>query len=178
MESVALSDQQLNYLARQDPVLTSYFRGVFPSDQLPESANKRTSAYIVNTDPHDKPGRHWIAIWTDHDVCEMMDSYALPLEYYESKPLQRWTRKWKRVVSNGQALQSLSSKACGHYCLFYLLAKAKGYSMQDFLACFSDKDYVANDHKVGQMLTHFIKDKRTWREACHRSSSQTCTSCQ
>ena len=44
MEEVALSDQQLTYLAQQDPVLKSYFQGVFASDQLPNSPSKRTSA--------------------------------------------------------------------------------------------------------------------------------------
>ena len=131
MEEVALSDQQLTYLAQQDPVLKSYFQGVFASDQLPDSPSKRTSAYIVNTDPHDKPGRHWIAFWTDQGICEIMDSYALPLQYYQARPLERWTKKWKYIVSNGRPLQSLAIKSCGH-CLFYLKAKAKGYSMQDF----------------------------------------------
>lgn len=178
MEEVALSDQQLTYLAQQDPVLKSYFQGVFALDQLPKSASKHTSAYIVNKDPHDKPGRHWIAFWTDSGVCEIMDSYALPLQYYQAKPLEKWMRQWKHLVSNGRPLQSLASKARGHYCLFYLKAKAKGYSMQDFLAYFSEKDYVANDHKVGEMLTQLITNPETWREACHRPISQTCTSYQ
>ena len=32
------------------------------------------TAYIVNTDPHDEPKMHWIAVWTHGDVCEIMDS--------------------------------------------------------------------------------------------------------
>ena len=178
MEQVALSDQQLSYLAQQDPVLKSYFQGVFASDQLPKSPSKRSSAYIVNTDPHDKPGRHWIALWTDQGICEIMDSYAMPISYYQAKPLERWINQWKYNVTNGQALQALTSKACGHYCLFYLKFKAKGYSMQDFLSYFSPKDYVDNDHKVGEMLKQIITNQKTWREASHRSISQTCTSCQ
>lgn len=178
MEEVALSDQQLTYLTQQDPILKSYFQGVLASDQLPMSPSKRTSAYIVNTDPHDKPGRHWIAFWTDQGICEIMDSYGLPLQYYQARPLERWTKKWKYIVSNGRALQSLTSKACGHYCLFYLKAKSKGYSMQDFLTYFSKKDYVANDHQVGEMLQKLITNPKTWREASHRPMSQTCTSCQ
>lgn len=50
--------------------------------------------------------------------------------------------------------------------------------MQDFLAYFSEKDYVANDHKVGEMLTQLITNPETWRETCHRPISQTCTSYQ
>jgi len=178
MESVALSDQQLSYLARQDCLLRPKFQGVFASDQLPQSPPKRPAAYIVNTDPHDKPGQHWIAIWTEHGHCEMMDSYGLPLEYYQANPLEKWTRQWKYVVLNRQTLQNVTSKACGHYCLFYLKAKARGYRMQDFVQLFSRKDYVTNDHKVGDMLHHLITNQKEWRDICHRSFSQSCTSCQ
>ena len=50
--------------------------------------------------------------------------------------------------------------------------------MQDFLTYFSEKDYVANDHQVGEMLAKLITNPKTWREASHRPISQTCTSCQ
>lgn len=94
MESVASSDQQLDYLSRQDCALNRYFKGVFPSDELPKSPSKTTTAaYIVNTDPHDKPGKHWLALWVENGVCEIMDSYGMPLEYYRAKPLERWTRQ-------------------------------------------------------------------------------------
>ena len=29
------------------------------------------TAYIVNTDPRDQPGKHWIALWTHDNVCEL-----------------------------------------------------------------------------------------------------------
>ena len=45
----------------------------------------------MNTDPHDQPGQHWLALWTDQNVCEVLDSYALPLERYEqATPLREW----------------------------------------------------------------------------------------
>jgi len=53
---------------------------------------------------------------------------------------------------NGTTLQGLHSYACGHYCLAYLKLKARGGSLQDFLALFSDHDYVQNDQKVADMI--------------------------
>ena len=177
MESVALSDEQLNYLSRQDCVLNRYFKGVFASDELPKSPWKTsTAAYIVNTDPHDKPGKHWLGMWVDNGVCEIMDSYSMPLGYYESKPLEKWTKQWKYLVTNGQALQALRSNSCGHYCLFYLKAKARGADLQEFLSYFSKKDYVDNDHKVGQMLKRVITNEKQWKRVCNCSHKQRCIS--
>jgi len=45
----------------------------------------------VNTDPHDKPGMHWIALWADKDKCEILDSYGLPLDVYgTAEPIREW----------------------------------------------------------------------------------------
>jgi len=152
MEFVALDTQQLNAIADQDPSLKKVFEGTWPCDLLPRHP-KTKAAYIVNTDPAGQPGQHSIALWTENNVCEVMDSYGLPLEWYpQTQPLMDWiTKHWKHEVRNGTTLQGLHSYACGHYCLVYLKMKARGFSLQDVLALFSDRDYVKNDQKVADM---------------------------
>ena len=80
----------------------------------------------MNTDPRDQPDQHWLALWTYQNVCEVMDSYALPLERYEqATPLRDWiVRHWKYVVTSGKSLEAVNSKSCGDYKLLYLKAKA------------------------------------------------------
>ena len=99
MEHVALNDRQLSYLAFEDPVLKKYFVGTFPCDRLPKVPDKsRPRGYIVNTDPHDQPGQHWMALWTQNNVCEVMDSYALPLDTYrQAQRLRDWLTKWSSL---------------------------------------------------------------------------------
>ena len=110
----------LNYLARDDPVLKRYFYGTFAANKLPRHPIKRVSTgYIVNTDPAGEPGEHWLAIWTKGNVCEVMDSYGLPLSTYTDPDLQRWFKQWKHVVQNQDTLQALDSQTCGHYALIY-----------------------------------------------------------
>jgi len=176
MEHVALNNVQLDYLARDDPQLKLYFYGTVACDRLPKSPRKTTPQfYIVNTDPHDRPGQHWSAVWTDGNVCEVLDSYALPLETYEqATPLRAWIVKhWKYVVTNGKSLQALPSKSCGGYALLYLKAKARGRTLQEFLNDFSNHDYVSNDHQIGQRLEQLIVGQEArWYQVCCRKYHQ------
>ena len=88
-------------------------------------------------------------------MCEVMDSYGLPLDRY---PIKDWvTKHWKYVVTNGRSLQGLHSQACGHYVLLYLKLKAQGGTLQDFLNYFSPYDRVKNDHEVGKILKKLIQ---------------------
>ena len=110
-------------------------------------------------------------------MCEVLDSYALPLEMYEqATPLREWIVKhWKYVVTNGKSLQAVNSKSCGDYALLYLKAKARGRTLQDFLNDFSDYDYVSNDHKVGQRVKRLIvTHESVWHKVCQSPYHQRC----
>ena len=177
MEKVTLNNVQLDHLANHHPSLGPYFYGTVACDRLPNKPLKTEArGYIVNTDPHDMPGRHWIALWTCGNVCEVLDSYALPLEVYQTaEPLEEWLNtRWKNVVYNEQSLQSLYSKSCGDYALMYLIDRAEGRSMAQFKARFKKHDYVYNDHKVGQMLKKLIVREMTWNKLCEMECHQDC----
>lgn len=176
MELVALNNVQLDYLAREDQILKPYFHGTVACDRLPKKPSRVPCGYIVNTDPHDQPGRHWLGVWTDGNVCEVMDSFALPLENYETtQPLQEWIVKhWKYHVTNGKSLQALNSKSCGDYALLYLKEKAHGRTLSDFLKQFSRYDYVKNDHRVGQKIKRLIDCCDCWNKVCKSSYHQRC----
>ena len=70
------------------------------------------------------------------------------------------------MIYNGQSLQSIDSKSCGDYALFYLKDRARGQSMNEFLRRFSKHDYVDNDHKVGQTLKKLIEKELEWDKVC------------
>ena len=175
MDKVALNNLQLDYLAGTHPKLAQVFYGTVPCDRLPRTLPQEgPTAYIVNTDPHDEPGRHWIAIWTEGNVSEIMDSYGLSLEVYgTTDPLLEWlSRHFKYQLHNGQSLQSLFSQSCGDYALMYLIDRAEGRSMQQFLNRFKKKDYVNNDRKVGQMMKRLIVDDVMWHKICKKPYCQ------
>ena len=158
MEFVALTTRQLDYLARQDHYLEPIFRGVFASDQLPKEKDVRPrSAYIVNVDTHDKPGSHWISIFVEKDQCQVFDSYGLPIKWYKPSPFVKWTFKhYNDVSSNKGQLQATDSNTCGHYAFFYLFARARGKTLNAFIDQFENRQYVDNDHKIGEKLRNIV----------------------
>ena len=175
MEKVALNNLQLDHLAMNHPTLAPVFHGTVPCDRLPKKLSKEgPTAYIVNTDPHDEPGMHWIALWTEGKTCEVMDSYGISLDVYgRTAPFQEWLdRHFKSTLHNGKSLQSLFSQSCGDYALMYLIDRAKGRSMHDFLNRFKENDHMNNDHKVGQMLKGLVVDELVWCKICNTPCHQ------
>ena len=172
MEEVALNNVQLDHLANTQPALARVYYGAVPCDRLPKTLpqDEGPTAYIVNTDPHDEPGTHWIAVWTHRNVCEVMDSYAVSLDVYgTAEPLKEWMdRHFKYQIHNGKSFQSIFSQSCGDYALMFLIDRAEGRSMSEFLNRFESRRFVENDHKVGHMLTRWIENVTSsdWCKIC------------
>ena len=101
-----------------DPVLAPLIQGVFPSDILPVT-NTYPASLIANTDPHDKPGTHWVAMYFEspHE-SEFFDSYGFPPETYNIA-----------TYYNDKQLWGLHSDVRGDYCLFYLLHRVQNVDM-------------------------------------------------
>lgn len=160
MAILALTTQQLDYLARQDTHLEPIFRGVFASDRLPKKNDARKrSAYIVNVDTHDKPGSHWLSIFAENDRCEVFDSYGVPLTWYKPTPFVNWIfMHYGRVSSNSWRMQVTDSSTCGHYALFHAMARARGNTFSDFIDQFQHGKYIENDRKMTEKLTNLVTD--------------------
>ena len=113
-------EQNMEFVPLDDPILKRVFHGVHPSDGLPSHPTRTTrAAYIVNTDPRDEPGKHWLGLWTEEGACEVMDCYGLPLTTYQAPGLHDWLARWSPVWRNDRTLQALNSTACGHYALLF-----------------------------------------------------------
>lgn len=169
MEKVILNSDQLNQLALHHPTLAPHYQGALPCDQLPDPTRLPTPfGFIVNTDPSDLPGRHWLGVWVaSPQRVEWYDSFGLELPLYETTaPLLRWLRRFKFTVRNGRAAQNIYDQSCGGYALMFLVAKSQGESLTTFQARFAPHDYVGNDHRVAQFVHDLILKERRWmREA-------------
>ena len=118
------------------------FQGVFSCDTLPPNPQ----LLVCNTDPHDKPGTHWIVIYVDKNGRgEYFDSFGMepPVVFkdYMNKHCRNWT-------FNRRKLQSVLSRFCGHYCCFYCVYRYNGFSMRKIVTMFT------NDVTVNDVLVH------------------------
>ena len=86
----ALHTEQLEYLLTHlvQQVGNVDTLGVFPAYHLPSTAllrsRSRDVCFIANTDPHNRPGSHWLAFYyrARFRTLEYFDSYGFPLEAY------------------------------------------------------------------------------------------------
>lgn len=116
-----LNTTQLNRYMRRTH--GTHFLGVRALNQLPKRLKKMAQlCFIMNSDPSDLPGKHWLAVYIDtaKRTAEVFDSYGqLPpnrLQHWFAMQNLRWT-------FNRQFMQGPLSTLCGFYCLFFLHMK-------------------------------------------------------
>lgn len=124
------------------------FLGVFACDRMPEKLPSiRPLLLVCNTDPHDRPGEHWIVLYIDARG-EYFDSFGerpqLIFERYLDKHCNSWT-------FSERALQSVLSSFCGHYCVFYCLFRCLNYNLSDITNVFTN-DTALNDYIVHRFV--------------------------
>ena len=111
---------QLTLVLRKDKHTRGVFQGVYPSDKLPKSVSSFPALFMANVDTSEKPGSHWVAFYFTKDCeGEFFYSYGLPPSNYTgtfTRFLKNNSSSW---TFNSVTLQSMNSKVCGHYCLYY-----------------------------------------------------------
>ena len=133
----------------RNKVTSKYFKGVFPADKLPTKI-KKPALIIANTDPSNKPGRHWVAFYLPKvGPPEYFDSVGFPPQQEEF--LKFLKNHGKAFKYNQKRLQGSLSTTCGNYCGVYLYYRVKQISFSDFLKLFSSKDFARNDKKIEEM---------------------------
>ena len=148
-----MDTKQIAKILRKDEIVGKQFAGVFPSDKLPTEINT-PSCFVANTDPHNKPGTHWVAFFTDPDGhIEYFDSYGLhPFTKSFVTFLKRGSCGW---IWNTRRIQGPLSTTCGHYCIYFLLLRCRGHRLREIIAAFDQHNLVANDITV----TDFINEQ-------------------
>ena len=126
--------------------------GVFPSDRLPLSV-PQPSCLIVNTDPSDQPGAHWLAIYVDKDgVIDYFDSYGIPPQVENMKNCLE--RHGSIVNINDTIVQSYMSAACGPHCIYFLILRCRGFPMQTITNMLSDSPFINDSFVTAYVNKH------------------------
>ena len=123
--------------------------GVYPADRIPLRW-PRPYALIINTDNHDRPGVHWVAVYLNKNGHAIFfDSYGMPPSV--SHHHQRIRKNSTRFGWNTKRLQSFNSTVCGQYCVMFLYFMSHGYTLDHFYNLFSN-NYKLNDNFVRQFF--------------------------
>lgn len=110
-----------NYL-RKHPQTSKVFIGCVPSDMIPVS-NQYPYAVVVNTDDSSRPGTHWVALFiVSGQTAEYFDSYGDP----PNKNIAMYLTNFIFVKQSNIQIQSLFSKVCGEYCIYFIVKRALG----------------------------------------------------
>jgi len=136
-----LHTSEIECLARRVCLPPVKWLGVFARDQLPDLTHvPRPFALVFNTDPHNKPGQHWLAIYGSRDgPLELFDSFGMPPSYYG------FTISF---IYSPSSFQSLASELCGNYTLYFICLRSRNISFNQiisFLKSITDPDnYIKN----------------------------------
>lgn len=135
-----MNTSQLRRILQTDVMASDLYRGIYAMDTLPDCT---PGYYIINTDDQDEPGEHWLAVFNDHGHIEYFDSFGRP-------PLDKRLETFlgKTYKYNDIPLQLLFSNACGFYCVYYILHRCRGYSMEEIIHILkrSDGDFIVKDY--------------------------------
>jgi hypothetical protein len=103
--------------------------------KLPDMVKKGKEriGIVINTDPHDGPGQHWVAVFCDlrreleYPRVTYFDSYAHKPEPEIKILMKRWAEQWNATGVHANPMKLTFNKTrhqykdseCGMYCLYF-----------------------------------------------------------
>ena len=151
-----MNTYQLTQVLAKDPFSKGSFAGVYACDQLPSiEINEYPKSFVVNTDPMELPGTHWIAIYFNEQMKrEFFYSYGEHPIHYNKHFLHFMNRNAVEWERNKIQLQSAFSTVCGQYCIYLLYHRCRKRPMSSIVNSFVN-DKSRND----QFVYDFVKRK-------------------
>ena len=103
------------------------FLGCFPSDKLPVPTTNDYS-FIINYDPSEKKGSHWVAIKCQHKNMCYFDSMGMGPDdddriLGDKTHILQWMlreKKDRRIIINRIQYQSLFANTCGEWSALFI----------------------------------------------------------
>ena len=163
-----MNTYQLQCAIDCDLTMKNSICGVYAADEIPLTV-QLSHGFIANTDPKQKPGKHWIAFLYVNGVLECFDSYGKSPDQY-STSFKHFMSKYSRLKVNTKRLQSSDTTVCGQYCLFFLMCRTRGQPMEQIVNMF-EQNYYLND----QFVYNFIDERFHCCMSSLSSNYQICT---
>ena len=148
---MALLENTIEAVLEHDVKTKRIFLGAFAFDERPVQP-AFPSCFIVNTDPRNMPGGHWLGFYyNNRGFCDFFDSYGHNAAYFNlDNYLKKTSIGW---ICNTKRIQG-DSEYCGYYAVLFLLFKARNQEIlyfKQFKSNFSDNDKLIK-HLILQNL--------------------------
>jgi len=114
------------------------FQGCLPCDRLPDKNSiKYPAAFVLNLDPHQLEGSHWVAIFAE--------GKERPIYYYDSLMLfniqqpkigciiNSFLKQFPQVITNCKPYQSPLANTCGHHCICFIYFLSNNYTFTQYI---------------------------------------------
>jgi len=116
----------------------SCFKGVYACNELPDEPFASPFAVVVNTDPIEEAGEHWVALISKRsDTVQYFDSYGhIPI----NPEIYRFMLNFKHKEVCDFHFQSYlpTSDVCGFFVVLFIKCRCIGMSTIDFKTNFTD----------------------------------------
>ena len=83
---------------------------------------------IVNTDPHNKVGKHWIGLYKEGEMLNFFDSFGREIKDF-SEPFASIMKDFSsglQLVTNKMQYQNVLYDTCGRWTYFYIFSRICG----------------------------------------------------
>ncbi len=107
------------------------FQGVISADEMPLLEPEIPMSFIMNTDPSDKPGKHWQACNINDSSVEFFDSFGEDPSDMFLKDLRGVVQKlspeqYLKLKINKVVQQHANSNNCGFFAMKFLIERMQG----------------------------------------------------
>lgn len=134
-----MDTKQIWSALERNKITEKKFDGIFASNFLEEIV-KKPQLVICNTDPSNKPGKHWVLFYFENDDVDFFDSLGNDIEKY-GKTFVNFIKRYSNFFNQSNIrTQPINSDLCGEYCLYYAYNKCKGKSMTEIVNTLSKKN--------------------------------------
>ncbi len=150
-----LDDAQIDNIMRKYPE----YLGCIASDEIDllDPTPRAINCFVINTDPHNKGGEHWQAVF-----CNARPHGSMSLEFYDSfgrKPSMELMKQLKdfankldaktylKFKENRVCVQSDATMNCGFFAVKFLIDRLRGKS---FAEATGYDDHIVKNVKDGE----------------------------
>ena len=142
---------------------------VFARDELPDlTRESRPWCLILNTDPKNQPGTHWLALYAPRaGPIELYDLFGFSFINYNLDSLN--------LLHLGYPLQSPNTSVCGHYCIVYIYICSRNKSLSEFFHLFLN---ISNRDSCVKRYIHDLQNLFRLFKPCHHTGQCCQLKCQ